>query len=636
MYLSQRLRSVIGGLSLFFMVSSCVWASDSQNVPETSASAVQEGGVATKEKINPYKIVLPQEVLDAARQNVQHAPQKNEEHQNQQSEPASYKPTLHVEPAQIEPQSHTPVVGHTSATVHKLPPQQSQAQTQTQTHHYQPSQNQPTIKMDQGLDIILVMDSSGSMKKTDPNDLRKPAAKLLLSLLGENDRASIISFSDQGYPVAYLTKTSGKLNTDILFDAVDRVSNKGGYTNLTGALHAAKRVVDQAWDSERKHVIVLMSDGKMDLASEDLDKKATAELITQLLPVLKNQEIQVHTIAFTDASDQRLLQSIASLTDGHFNIARTDRDLHSVFATIFEQSKQPDILPMQGNDFSVDHNVREITIVANKESLMTKVSFITPSGAQLEANAKPHNVKWLESDQFDLITITNPEPGAWQIFPEGDENRAYIITDLKMALQITPEHPEINDNIDIKVWLEEEGKLLNKPQVLAALRVNLVQDLPNGKSQRMALFTERSADGSLSGYFDANLLLSDYGRYYIEIVASTGTFDRIKSKVIDLTPKLRPEEVLAALEDPHSTALQPLAGAEYHPSMPTVYPATQPGPIVSHHEPQAALPLEVIVEEKAEESGVLAGVIIFMAFNLVIAIGVGIFWWLKRRKKVVV
>ncbi|VAW87412.1 hypothetical protein MNBD_GAMMA18-79, partial [hydrothermal vent metagenome] len=274
-----------------------------------------------------------------------------------------------------------------------------------------------------GLDIVLVMDSSGSMKKNDPNDLRKPAAKLLLSLLGKDDRASIVSFSDHGYPVAYLTQTNGRLNNKLLFEAVEKVSNKGAYTNLAGAIEAATRVYEQDWDSERKHVVVLMSDGKMDLASAALDKQATAELVTTLLPVLKENKIQVHTIAFTDNSDMRLLQAIANLTDGHFNIARTDKDLHRVFASIFEQSKEPDILPMQGGRFSVDRNVREMTIIANKSSLNTQVSLTLPSGRVLDSDAAFDDIKWLVSDQFDLITIQNPEPGEWRMLPEGEANR---------------------------------------------------------------------------------------------------------------------------------------------------------------------------------------------------------------------
>ena len=443
-------------------------------------------------------------------------------------------------------------------------PIQQQPARDTSSSLAQPRQtpSKPITSPTPGLDIVLVMDSSGSMKKNDPNDLRKPAAKLLLSLLGKEDRASIVSFSDQGYPVAYLTQTNSQLNNHLLFEAVEKISNKGAYTNLAGAIEAATRVYEQDWQSDRKHVVVLMSDGKMDLASAALDKQATAELVATLLPVLKENKIQVHTIAFTDSSDMRLLQGIANLTDGHFNIARTDKDLHRVFASIFEQSKEPDILPMQSGHFSVDRNVREITIIANKASFDTQVSLTLPGGRVLDSDATFDDIKWLVSDQFDLITIQNPEPGEWRMLPEGEANRAYIITDLKMALQVFPEQPQRGDRLDLRVWLEEDGQLMNKQEVQAVLRVDLVHTQPSGTAQRVALFSGRSENGELSGYFNTNLSLNDYGRYRIEVTASTGTFDRVKSKVIDLTPPMSPEQVLSALEDPNSTALQPLAGAE--------------------------------------------------------------------------
>ena len=56
-----------------------------------------------------------------------------------------------------------------------------------------------------GIDAVLVLDSSGSMKHTDPLNLRLPAAKLFIALLGDKDRAGVISFSDQGYPILGLT-----------------------------------------------------------------------------------------------------------------------------------------------------------------------------------------------------------------------------------------------------------------------------------------------------------------------------------------------------------------------------------------------------------------------------------------------
>ena len=56
------------------------------------------------------------------------------------------------------------------------------------------------------LDTVVIMDSSGSMKQNDPKQLRKPAAKLFISLLDSEDRLSVVSFSSKAWPITYLTQ----------------------------------------------------------------------------------------------------------------------------------------------------------------------------------------------------------------------------------------------------------------------------------------------------------------------------------------------------------------------------------------------------------------------------------------------
>ena len=63
------------------------------------------------------------------------------------------------------------------------------------------------------IDVALVIDSSGSMKKTDPRSLRIPAAKLFISLLDSNDRAAVLSFSDKGHPIAGLPPVNNDANS---------------------------------------------------------------------------------------------------------------------------------------------------------------------------------------------------------------------------------------------------------------------------------------------------------------------------------------------------------------------------------------------------------------------------------------
>jgi len=139
-------------------------------------------------------------------------------------------------------------------------------------------------KAKQALDVVIVMDSSGSMKYSDPHDLRKPAAKLFISLLSTGDRASVVSFSDEGYPVAYLTPVKGKTNQERLFSSVDKISTKGVYTNLHGALEKALKVLNRNQQANRKKVIVLMSDGKMDVGSQEKAHRYTEKLMRELLP----------------------------------------------------------------------------------------------------------------------------------------------------------------------------------------------------------------------------------------------------------------------------------------------------------------------------------------------------------------
>ena len=61
-------------------------------------------------------------------------------------------------------------------------------------------------KQKEGIDLIFVLDCSGSMKKTDPQDLRKPATELFVSLLGSQDRIGLVSFGGLAQTLIPLTE----------------------------------------------------------------------------------------------------------------------------------------------------------------------------------------------------------------------------------------------------------------------------------------------------------------------------------------------------------------------------------------------------------------------------------------------
>lgn len=104
---------------------------------------------------------------------------------------------------------------------------------------------------DGGLDLVVVLDRSGSMAGA-PLREAKAAANGLLSLLGPADRASLVAFSDKGQVYSPLTS-----NVEGLREAVDGLLSSGA-TNYVSALELVPQVLR---GSDREQVVLFLSDG---------------------------------------------------------------------------------------------------------------------------------------------------------------------------------------------------------------------------------------------------------------------------------------------------------------------------------------------------------------------------------------
>lgn len=212
---------------------------------------------------------------------------------------------------------------------------------------------------DQGFDIVLLMDSSGSMKKTDPRNYRKDAARLFISLLAAGDNVGVIGFGDSPKTLIPLMPNAPK-NRAALFSAVNKITSKEFSTDITAAV---KKGLEELQSSKRKNrALILMSDGKLALGDPKKDEAALEELM-KLLPELKKAGIKIYSIAFSELSDPKLLGDMAEKTGGFFRYAATDKDIHIMFASIFEKIKSPDSVALEGDTFAIDKDVEEAVLV---------------------------------------------------------------------------------------------------------------------------------------------------------------------------------------------------------------------------------------------------------------------------------
>lgn len=456
-----------------------------------------------------------------------------------------------------------------------------------------------------GLDVALLLDSSGSMKQSDPQGLRKPAAKLFLSLLSEHDHASVISFSDQGYPVAFPQGVVSDTEQASLHAAVDKVSSRGAYTNLYAAIDTAMELLGSGQATKQRRLIVLMSDGKMDLGNDADSEAQSKKLFAELLPQVKQANIELQTIAFTEQSDKALLAKIARETGGRFYVANSDTELHSTFSKIYENNTQPNMLPFDEGHFHVDPAISEVTVIGSKANADVTLSLTDPYSEQYSAAQHPDNIKWSSSPLFDLITIKRPQAGDWHLRASDNNNKAYVITNLKLGMSIKPAQPRMDETIELQAWLEKDGEVLINEAILDKLKISGETITPGGKVAQFPLHSEetRGGMGTSTGIFSAQLSAPAAGQYEIVLVANSGTFKRKRNLVFDVLPAAETKPTTRA-----STSKEaPSATADAEPSNHSV--------------------------EAADNIDLTRALLIFLGVNVVLAliIGTAIAW--HRRKK---
>lgn len=469
-----------------------------------------------------------------------------------------------------------------------------------------------------GIDVVLVMDSSGSMKKTDPERRRVAAAKLFIALLGQDDRVGVISFSDAGYPVIGLASAHARAQQEKLFKAVDKISSKGAHTNLHAGLQSARDMLVREGSAGRAQYILFMSDGKMDTGSQQRNTELGQKIRRELLPSIEKQGTRVYALAFTAASDSEWMQTMATTTQGLYRVAATDKDLHAVFATFFESSKSPDMLPIEGGRFLADSSIEEVNIVASKENSKVQVSLEDPNGQRHNATKPGPGIRWVTNAGFDLITLPHPKPGTWKLLSTSGQSKAYIVTDLGIATDTQNADLPAHAEPVVQAWLSRGGEVVTQKEILASTQFLAEIKRPDGRMVKLSLLDnaelgdKTAGDGLYAGSLEVYLP----GAHELRLVAKSPTFERSVVRYFNVLP-------------PSPGTASPVAAAPAPP--PEVLDVPAPAPeAVEQPEPPAIAPAPA-AQEKPLNVWTALGV--FTVINLIIGgIAAGVIIWLRRKK----
>ncbi|MGD8956530.1 MAG: VWA domain-containing protein [Chromatiaceae bacterium] len=320
-------------------------------------------------------------------------------------------------------------------------------------------------------DVRVLIDISGSMRQNDPQNLRRPALRMLAGLLQPGTRAGVWTFArwtNNLVPVAEVD-AAWKTRTRALSA---QIGSPGQFTNIEAVLEKASADWQGEPATHSRH-LVLLTDGMVDVSKQAADNRdSRTRVIDELLPRLKGAGIKVHTIALSERADHDLMQRLAGETGGWYQqIAQAD-ELQRVFLRMFETVGEPDTVPLQDNRFVVDGSVTEATVLVFGKPDSPPVLLRSPSGAEYSDSDLPAGIAWSHDQGYDMITIAAPEKGEWSLQADLDpDNRVMIVTDLKLQTSEVPSHVAAGEGIRVEVGLTNRGEPVTRQAFLRLLEV---------------------------------------------------------------------------------------------------------------------------------------------------------------------
>lgn len=277
--------------------------------------------------------------------------------------------------------------------------------------------------------VVFVIDTSGSMEETDPNELRYDATKMFLGLLAnEGNYVGSVMFSSGVNKKTNITAIKGNTDKNKIENDIESV-NPGGWTGIGTALYEATSMLKSDGDDSLPSVIILLSDGKSELGSQEELIKCN-ELKAKAINVARDNDIQIYSVGLNSngGADINELQQISKATDGTCKEVKNASDLKKVFADFYNliyETKTTTIyegkVPSDGKinaEFEVPNaGVEEVNIIISSKSSIKNLTLTKPDGSELSEN----DVKKITttSKSFSITKITGPDGGVWKLFAKG-------------------------------------------------------------------------------------------------------------------------------------------------------------------------------------------------------------------------
>ncbi|MDE6969142.1 MAG: VWA domain-containing protein [Eubacterium sp.] len=379
------------------------------------------------------------------------------------------------------------------------------------------------------MNVVFVLDGSGSMFTTDKDQLRFEALELFLGLSTESGNyMGAVVFDDHIILKRDIARIDGKSDKSELSEEVQKAVSKGD-TDIGSAILEAVRMLKQSGSSGLPSAIILLSDGNTDLPKDRTGAKLAESEHRKAAAIdyARQKEIGIHSVCLNanGKAKKEELQEISDATGGTCVEVKRAKDLKDVFHQFYNiiystktrnlidtkipksgELKVPFTIPVIG--------VKEANIIINTMNPNTSYNLFHPQGygytrAELEEMA-------IQAKTFTVIKIEKPEPGDWELVVRGaQKDQVKIDMVYNTDLSLEPDTQQIQTNGQKVLWqlsvqVDNEGAAVTNEKVYQQYPFwAVVTDRSTGDTQKLEL----TADGAKSV---AEFETEGYGKYKVQ------------------------------------------------------------------------------------------------------------------------
>jgi len=349
-------------------------------------------------------------------------------------------------------------------------------------------------KLDRKKAIAFILDSSGSMKRNDPNNKRLSTVNRLFDFLDDNDNVYLIDFDDDAKWINDDNYTDWDIES--LRRTLLEVDSEGG-TNIGNALSSLQNALITTLKGSYFGGAVLLTDGKGDYNDEAI--------------WFQEHNIPVFTVSFTGEADVNLLSMISGLTGGQFIMANSEDEAvnaleyffnsvncYSTFASTNTLIKQSET---QSLDFSVDPGTKFLFGSLNWTNSDISVKLFNPNGTLI----KGENLR--KGADYLTFKVNKPKRGRWILEVVGEKV------------------PDPGNQLNIKISGDTYYNISINPifdSVLGLVYLNISDN--QGILDRAVINSKLMIEGPNKKHFDVNNPFKN-GRYSFRPNQGTGIYN---------------------------------------------------------------------------------------------------------------